>query len=87
LSETLESMLVIYLADLRTHVDAQLRRLTDLQRLSEALPRATPRDRARDLSAVVRDLQEFDAANVALHESTATALETARTLQGARREE
>jgi hypothetical protein len=86
-SETLESMLAVYLADLRSHVDEQLRRLSDVQRLTLALSSATPRERARRLGKVARDLSEFDAANLALREVTAAALEAARSLQGATRDE
>jgi hypothetical protein len=86
-SETLESMLGIYLADLHAHVEEQLRRVSDLQRLTRTLATSCSPDRSRRFGDVARELFEFDRANAAMHQVTSTAMDAARSLQGATREE
>jgi hypothetical protein len=80
-------MLGVYLTDLRTHVEEQLRRLSDLQRLTATLVSANSHERPRRFGYIARELFEFDQANAAMHQVTATAVDAARTLQGATREE
>ena len=74
-------MLPLYLWDLRAQVEAQLRALTDVQRLLDALPTAGNGERERHTTRIVKDIQEILRANAAIREVTVTALDAAETLQ------
>jgi hypothetical protein len=75
-----ETMLPLYLWDLRAQVEAQLRALTEVQRLLDALATAPQRNQAAHTAKILKDLQEILNANAAIREVTATAIEAARTL-------
>jgi hypothetical protein len=75
-----ETMLPLYLWDLRAQVEAQLRALTEVQRLLDVLAAAPTRNRSAHTSKILKDLQEILHANGAIREVTATALEAAQTL-------
>ena len=75
-----ETMLPLYLWDLRAQVEAQLRALTEVQRLLDVLATSPARTRNAHTSKILKDLQEILHANTAIREVTATALEAAQAL-------
>ncbi len=78
-----ETMLPLYLWDLRAQVESQLRMLTDVQRLLDLIATTPPAARTPHTAKIVSHLTEILNANAAIRDVTATALEAARTLNDA----
>jgi hypothetical protein len=75
-----ETMLPLYLWDLRAQVEAQLRALTEVQRLLDVLAATPQRNQAAHTAKILKDLQDILSANAAVREVTATAIEAAQAL-------
>jgi hypothetical protein len=78
-----DRLLPLYLWDLRAQVEAQLRRLTDVQRHLEAMPQDTREKRRQHLARIVQDLSDLLEENASIRQVSNEALEAARIAEAA----